>query len=39
MLGLWGGWDDDGTRAKFHRRIKEYGSIWCCVHAHPVRRA
>ena len=31
------GWDDEADKRRFQRRVREYGAIWCCVHAHPVR--
>ena len=31
------GWEDEADKRRFHRRVREYGAIWCCVHAHPVR--
>lgn len=35
MLGVFRGWADEADKNKFHRRIKEYASIWCCIAAHP----
>lgn len=39
MLNLFGGWADDTDRERFYRRVKDYAGIWCCIHAHPVRRS
>lgn len=37
MLGAFAGFDRPEDQQRFHRRIKEYVGIWCCVQAHPVR--
>jgi arabinosyltransferase len=31
----WGGFAEPEQQVKFKRRIERYGSIWCCVDAHP----
>ncbi|EFN51848.1 hypothetical protein CHLNCDRAFT_37217 [Chlorella variabilis] len=32
---LFGGWTDEAAGERFKRRLDRYGSIWCCVNAHP----
>lgn len=32
---LFGGWKDEKKAQQFKRRLDHYGSIWCCVNAHP----
>ena len=34
---LFAGWANEADKRRFYRRIREFGAIWCCVHAHPVR--
>lgn len=37
MLGVFAGFEDEANKMRFQRRVREYGGIWCCVFAHPVR--
>lgn len=37
MLGAFSGFEAPEDQQRFQRRIKEYGGIWCCIAAHPVR--
>lgn len=39
MLGAFSGFEKPEDQQRFHRRVKEYGGIWCCIAAHPVRAA
>jgi hypothetical protein len=32
---LFGAWADVASEKRFERRLDRYGSIWCCVDAHP----
>ncbi|KAL4450568.1 hypothetical protein ABPG77_000924 [Micractinium sp. CCAP 211/92] len=32
---LFRGWTDEEAGRKFKRRLDVYGSIWCCINAHP----
>ncbi|KAI3434501.1 hypothetical protein D9Q98_002576 [Chlorella vulgaris] len=32
---LFGAWADVASEERFKRRLDRYGSIWCCVDAHP----
>ena len=32
---LWGSWADAAAAERFKRRLDLYGSIWCCINAHP----
>ncbi len=32
---LFSSWADDTAAQRFKRRLDLYGSIWCCVNAHP----
>lgn len=34
-VGLWGGFAEEEATRKFKRRMDQYGSLWCCVNAHP----
>lgn len=34
---LFAGWANEADKRRFYRRVREFGAIWCCVHAHPVR--
>lgn len=37
MLGVFSGFAQEADKERFHRRVKDYAGIWCCIHAHPVR--
>jgi hypothetical protein len=38
MLDVFSGFAQSLDEERFHRRVKDYAGIWCCIHAHPVRR-
>jgi hypothetical protein len=38
MLDVFSGFAQKVDEERFHRRVKDYAGIWCCIHAHPVRR-
>ena len=35
IVGVFSGFEDQVVQTRFHRRIKEYTGIWCCISAHP----
>ena len=37
MLDVFSGFAHKEDEERFHRRVKDYAGIWCCIHAHPVR--